>query len=806
MTPHRSRPVRPSRYALLLAGLCGVAGTHAVMGQSAISWGASQATSGIGDISTTPGGVLYALNGGSGDFNVGGINFLSSDFSDLPTGVSFTATGASAGNTPGGGKFGSVYSPSSISSTGNAAYDSLLETIAYSNGSPSGISTGHFSFSGLTPGNDYQVQVWYNEQRSGLDSRVMRFGDGLGNNVDLAGGNASSGVQTSSYGRNVTGTFTASGTSQNLSLESLGFGNVHYNAILVQDFMAPPPPPPPTPLDPRDTPGWSISTQAQWSTAIHADGSQFSISGGAANPTQSNAVFESRIQPYARKQKFTSITFEQTPEWGPGKWQSSGNLGGNTESDGPVFVSPAQGEYYYFNKVSGSYRAWYSEDMENWQLLNFNSGVAWATSAEYQDGTIYLYYDSPNDKDPNLMTLTFNDPDNRVPDQWTVVDHGQVLDTQSYGSDMAIYRDLDGSFHIIHEDWQGIRARSHSWDSQYAGHSSSPDGINGFVAHEHTAPIDLRGEPALDQFGQPIIQYYDHPHFNVPGNPNGDVDYQVYQAEQNGEPLHAWGDYELLRVGDTFYLFADDDLEGNGIGLGYWYSDDLYGAFTYGGRIRNGLHPDPGGGFATFGTGNDAEDLFVLFVQGNPTGNGQDLTSTGPWVEGVEAQAGVDTDGDGEIDVWTDWQDVSESYGRIDGFAKAYSVDPATLDLSGLPEGYAIQFRIRAADAAAIFDSVLLDSAFALPADLDGDNDVDDADFGLAFAAFTGPDSGPPSNPFADLDGDGDVDDADFGLAFAAFTGPSSAANVPEPAAVSLLAFGVLGCLNRRRRMPSGCL
>ena len=38
------------------------------------------------------------------------------------------------------------------------------------------------------------------------------------------------------------------------------------------------------------------------------------------------------------------------------------------------------------------------------------------------------------------------------------------------------------------------------------------------------------------------------------------------------------------------------------------------------------------------------------------------------------------------------------------------------------------------------------------PADLDQDDDVDDADFGIAFAAFTGPNNGPSSNPAADLD------------------------------------------------------
>ncbi len=76
------------------------------------------------------------------------------------------------------------------------------------------------------------------------------------------------------------------------------------------------------------------------------------------------------------------------------------------------------------------------------------------------------------------------------------------------------------------------------------------------------------------------------------------------------------------------------------------------------------------------------------------------------------------------------------------------------------------------------------DEAPALPADLDGDGDVDDADYGVLFAAFSGP-GVPTANAAADLDGDGDVDDADFGLAFAAFTGPgaqAAAASPPPPA------------------------
>ncbi len=82
--------------------------------------------------------------------------------------------------------------------------------------------------------------------------------------------------------------------------------------------------------------------------------------------------------------------------------------------------------------------------------------------------------------------------------------------------------------------------------------------------------------------------------------------------------------------------------------------------------------------------------------------------------------------------------------------------------------------------------------------DLDLDGDVDDADFGVAFAAFTGPNLGPSANPDADLDADSDVDDADFGIAFSNFTGPGATASVPEP--TSLLILGISGLLITRRR------
>ena len=96
-------------------------------------------------------------------------------------------------------------------------------------------------------------------------------------------------------------------------------------------------------------------------------------------------------------------------------------------------------------------------------------------------------------------------------------------------------------------------------------------------------------------------------------------------------------------------------------------------------------HPDPDVCFA--------EGQFYLATQ-----QSTDFVSPGPWVDGVEVRVGVDTDGDDTIDQWTDWSAVSESYDHVPGFAKQVSKTPASLDLSGLPEGVGFRFEVKLAD------------------------------------------------------------------------------------------------------------
>lgn len=408
---------------------------------------------------------------------------------------------------------------------------------------------------------------------------------------------------------------------------------------------------------------WVIDSATEW-TAAHAGSSNLNLADGLAAPTADSATFTSTVQTYARIRRPLSVTFRQSPVWD--NWQGVSTVAPSGASDAPILLPVANDDYYFLAKgPTSAYYAWHSTDMLNWtgpsRVTNEGGDNGrWTTSAEYKDGTFYILYDSPNDEDPALYL------DNDLMDGVVGTQVGMVFDDPSHGSDSSIIRnDEDGRFHIIYEDWSPIKARANSWDSPLAGHTSSPDGINGFAAHAHHPAVDHRTTPTGT--------------FDTYSHPNGTYEYEIHTPAQD-----AYGDWTSIKIGSQFYLFGDYDLHGSGIKVARFTSDSIHDKFELVGSLGGG-HPDPTVGFA--------EGQFYLITQ-----QSTDYTSPGPWVAGVEARAGVDTDGDTTIDQWTTWQEVSEAYDHKPGYARVVDVTPARLDLSGLPAGYGFQFELRLDD------------------------------------------------------------------------------------------------------------
>ena len=148
-----------------------------------------------------------------------------------------------------------------------------------------------------------------------------------------------------------------------------------------------------------------------------------------------------------------------------------------------------------------------------------------------------------------------------------------------------------------------------------------------------------------------------------------------------------------LGVGAPSWVLGANDK----IRVAWFTSSDINKPFTRCGEIGKG-HPDPDICFAN--------GKFYLFTQMQT-----DYVSSGPWVESVEARAGVDTDNDGKINIWTKWQTISESYDYIKGFSKQVKRIPASLDLSELPAGFGVAFELKLKDTTENPSKPILDSA-----------------------------------------------------------------------------------------------
>ncbi|MEL7117827.1 MAG: hypothetical protein AAFO07_00240 [Bacteroidota bacterium] len=481
----------------------------------------------------------------------------------------------------------------------------------------------------------------------------------------------------------------------------------------------------------KNVDSWLIDSQEDWLAFIEKQ-SDLEITNGKVVPSSKKASFTSTMKQFTDKRSIKSITFFQSPEWQ--NWNEVKPIGPTNLGDAPVFLSLGPKNYWIFGRYTGGqkkkeynakpaelegidvpllttpfpnqfdapgglkpqlggYHAWQSCDMVNWVHHGpvTEKFSCWVTTAEHIDGKTYIYYDYPNDQDPHVYV------DEDLTDGLPGKNMGMAFKDPSHGSDCAFFRDSDGSFHVIYEDWSPINAAKHAWDSPLAGHAVSPDGLGSF---EIKAPaIDHRTTPTGN------IKTYKHPYWAK----HPDWDTNIGEYEEHLPIQDAYGDWCMIKVGGQYYLFGDYDHAEHSFGAGHpkaeaqanmsiarFTSNSLNEEFELVGDYGKTGHPDPDIGFA--------EGQFYLITQSD-----KDFVSPGPWVETVIIRAGVDSDGDSKIDKWTDWQEVSEQYMHTEGYAKIVETIPAQMELSGLPEGYGFQFEFKIKDATANESKPILD-------------------------------------------------------------------------------------------------
>ena len=183
---------------------------------------ATDISTGVGnssDVSTT-GTLVEAFSGVAND-QIGSATDVTVN------GVTFNPTTSLLGSDP---RNAGANDFSSATNGGDAAYDALVSTLEFGGGTglvtlTLGDGDGDGSITGpglLTPGSPYEIQVWYSDDRTGSnDARVTPVGDGNGNTVDL-------------NDQFAIGTFTADGTTQDITLASPGFGQAHITAYQIR--------------------------------------------------------------------------------------------------------------------------------------------------------------------------------------------------------------------------------------------------------------------------------------------------------------------------------------------------------------------------------------------------------------------------------------------------------------------------------------------------------------------------------------------------------------------------------------------
>lgn len=469
---------------------------------------------------------------------------------------------------------------------------------------------------------------------------------------------------------------------------------------------------------------WTIDSAEEWKANLEQVDGKLSVEEGFVSPAEKTATLTTKLHSSDEKRSATTLTVTQSPLWQ--NWNPIKNLGPSNLADAPVLLTVGPDNYWMFGRYGsakarqkssfkpepaklegfdmpllttpfpnqfdapgglkpgkGGYHAWQSRDMKTWVHHGpvTKAFSKWVTSAEYVDGKALIYYDFPNDQDPHVYV------DEDLFDGEPGKNMGIAVKDPSHGSDAGFIRDLDGNMHVIIEDWSPINASKRSWDSPLAGHAVSPNGLDGFKFRK--PPVDNRTKPTGE------TATYKHPHWakEDPENYKTNVaEYNVHEPEQE-----AYGDWAAICIGGQYYLFGDyDPIGGHQMSVGWFTSPSIDEEFTWCDHIGNG-HPDPDIAFA--------EGQFYLATQQQT-----DFVSPGPWVETVEARVGVDTGNDGEVNEWTAWTELKETYDYTPGFSKQIAKTPARLDCSKLPAGYGFQIELRLTDSTDNKSKPMIDS------------------------------------------------------------------------------------------------
>lgn len=209
--------------------------TPALRAQAVVTWGSPTFISGDTDVAKT-GTLVFAYNftddGASATVN--GVTFTAE--SETSSALTFTTTAGNSfyANSSAFGSEGSFYTNLS------SGYQTLLQSSVYWDITDAEAFTtpDKITFNNLTTGNTYYMQFWVNDSRGDYSDRVNLLSDGLGHSAQLR---FDAGTGAQSLGQFVTGSFVATGTTQDIKLSAAAGNAIQINALTFSVTAVPEP-------------------------------------------------------------------------------------------------------------------------------------------------------------------------------------------------------------------------------------------------------------------------------------------------------------------------------------------------------------------------------------------------------------------------------------------------------------------------------------------------------------------------------------------------------------------------------------